>query len=1042
MERSLVSLRSLRPLAGSLLPTPPSGTVIKVRSLDADPLKYPRIQSLYQDCAMSSGGAFHEAPGKDWWRMRGGVDLVKALAITVDVDLKAHPTLGAALGLPQDQIKKALYRLTQAQIEQAIEVTGFFAAAMDGAADLGFPAEPNRLVFTGHGCCMIYWLDDQSGWVDPHRGSGMSRDRIKAVVNAIHAQRDELGLWWWDAEAKDVGTRIFPLPGEFHRNCGDPRFEPLGKWIELRSDHDRVETGWLEGLERRFPPAAKETKRSSGRKPPGGSPAAAAAPKPAPEPKGWSFSAWTPEMAPFELELNGRGRCPKCDSKDALRKLEPLIHLCFKCRTRFLERGPTMNHAQVEPSPPPPEGGVIEISTDERGYALFPDESPEVVIIKTGTGSGKTHYMAQRAAQWKAKNGAPDELVHPHERWTVLGLAPTKNLATQAAARWGIPYSGANDSRRFEHGSATTCFAGLNTFAAEATPEDLARCLLIIDELEPQCRQVVGMIKGSRAADSHAKLAYILAHAGAVIIGDAHSAEPTAQMLSHANVWRQIKNKPPRSPVIWTSKSHRYQIRFINADDGINRKNNAERKASSYSRHLDLIRHEISEGMRLAVFCASKYIAMALHESLESIFPERSGYCVVGGKGTEEVQDLSQRALTADWLIYTTAMSTGVSYDVPQHYHGTHVLTESGFEYLTGPAIEQAIHRVRKPITPTITISGAWTELQDETWLADPKQILAKKAHKEGLAKSLADRLTEIYKASRRRDLLHMEQLAVTQATALAGDVRSGLHAVLAWLNQRHDFTLYDVPDEVEVGMISFVSDACKRIKDEEASDTASKAVLKPWQRDHVLARGHRNEDERRRLNKTLAVDMYGQAYETMEEKKKSNTTRRHLFSSLEEEVIIAARVKAMLGDPKGGLVQAIKSDEKRNRHATFVVSERFVARAGAVWRALTEIYASADEGASEWAITHALACKIVDCVKKSHASTALGWLHYTDGGVDDVSRILKLAGIKLSNRRTGEGNGREHFLKRASVDEIFKLAEEEHQRLMQLEYKEEQRFF
>jgi hypothetical protein len=1030
MYRKPESMIHLRPLAGSLLPAPPSGSVIKVRGLDATD---ERLMRRYPACAMSAGGAFHQVAGEEWNRMSAMLDLVKILAITVDVDLKAHPMLGAALGLPQDQIKKALYGLTQAQIEQAIKVTDFYDAAMDGAADLGFPAEPNRLVFTGHGCCMIYWLDDQSGWADPHRGSGMSKDRIKAVVNTIHEQHSELGLWWWDDKAKDVGTRIFPLPGEFHRNCGDPRFEPLGKWVELRSAHDRVETGWLEELERRFPPVPEKAKRSSGRKSSSRAPAAAEVTRSEPKPKGWSYSDWTPEMAPFELELNGRGSCPK---------LEPLIHLCFKCGTKFLKRDPDVVRLQAEPPAPEHEGGVVEILTDERGYALFPDESPEVVVIKTGTGSGKTHYMAQRADQWRARNGAPDELVEPQDRWTVLGLAPTKNLATQAAARWGIPYAGANDSRRFHHGSATTCFAAVSTFAAGCVPEDLARCLVIIDELEPQCRQVVSMLKGSRSTDSHSMLTYILAHAGAVIIGDAHASEVTAQILEHANIKRRFKNKSPRAFSTWTAPRKRYEIRYVNPVDEVNRSDNAERKASSYGQHLDLIRHELSLGMRPAIFCASKYIAMALHEVLGSVFPERTGYCVVGGKGTDEYQDLSQEALTADWLIYTTAMSTGVSYDVPGHYSGTHVILEQGFGYLTGPVIEQAIHRVRKPITPTITISGVWTELQDHSWMADPQQVLLRAARKETTCRDLAERLAEIGKRSKRRDAFDMEQLALTQATALASDVRHGLKAVLAWLELHHDFTFYDLPDEVDVGMRALVSEACKRIKDEEAADTAEQVPLKPWQRDQVMARGHRNENERRRLNKTLAVDLYGDAYDGLAVGRKVKTTRRHLFSSLEEEVIIAARVKAMVEDPSVGIIKTLKSDEKRNRHSTFVVSERFSSRVGAVWRVLREIFDSGDPSASSWEITPELAERIIFKVKSGHSGSVLGWLHYATDHIDSLRRILKYAGIKLSNKRTGEGNERAHLLKRSSVDEIFALAEEEHRRLIAVEYQEDQTFF
>jgi hypothetical protein len=1009
--------------------------VAKIRGFES---KSPRMRELYPDPAFSSGGAFKEAPGEDWWRMRG-VDLVKAVAITVDVDIKNFPPLSAALGLSAEEVKASLYNSTQDEVEELIEKSGFYASAIAEAAATGFPSQPNRLVFTGHGCCMIYWLDPESGWVDPLKGSGLSWSRVKATIFELHEKREELGLWWWDEQAKDVGTRLFPLPGEFHRECGDPRFEPNGKWVGLRASHDRIETGWLEGLERRFPAPEAKPKRDykrGGDRPPKAAPAAPGAASPT----SWTHEDWTPDMEPLSLEIGGRGPCPKCGSDDALRKFEPLRHTCFKCKTRFLKIDADLLRLQQTPMEAPTlvaGGGELLIPSDERGYAVFPSQSPEVVVIKTGTGSGKTHYMALRAKEWMDLNGAPDWAVHPQDRWTVLGLAPTKNLATQAAARWGIPYAGANDSLRYEHGSAVTCFAAVSGFASSAVPEDLGRTLVIIDELEPQCRQVVSMLKGQRAADSHAKLAYILAHAGAVIIGDAHAGEVTAQVLEHANVYRKIKNKEPRTFSTWTSPPRRYGFRYVSGAP-----EDSKTQASSYSQHLDLIRHEVSLHMRPAIFCASKYIAMALHETLSSVFLEKRGYCVVGGKGTDEYQDLSQSALTADWLIFTTAMSTGVSYDVPGHYHGTHVILEQGFAYLTGPVIEQAIHRVRKPITSTITISGNWTDLRDHLWMADPEQVLKRASRKEVACRALSKRLAGIGAQSRRQGRLDIEQLAVTQATALASDVRCGLKAVLAWLKLRHDFVFYDLPDDVDVGMRALVSEASKRIKDEEAADTAEQVPLKPWQVDRVLHRGHKDEQERRQLNKTLAVNLYGDAYDGLAKGRKAKTTRRHLFSSLEEEVIIAARVKAMLNSPKAGAVKVVQSDEKRNRYTSFVVSERFASRVGAVWRALRMIFDSAEESASSWPLRDNLLEAIVTQVRQGHSGAILGWVHMSEDHLGSVRKILKYAGIRVSNKRTGDGNERCHFLKRSSIDAIFTLAEEEHRRLVSMEYQEDETFF
>jgi hypothetical protein len=114
----------------------------------------------------------------------------------------------------------------------------------------------------------------------------------------------------------------------------------------------------------------------------------------------------------------------------------------------------------------------------------------------------------------------------------------------------------------------------------------------------------------------------------------------------------------------------------------------------------------------------------------------------------------------------------------------------------------------------------------------------------------------------------------------------------------------------------------------------------------------------------------------------------------------------------------------------------------GAVWRALRVIFDSAEESSTSWPMTDNLLESIVIQIRQGHSGTILGWLHQTEHHLNSVKKILKYAGIKLTNKRTGDGNGRCHFLKRSSVDDIFALAEEEHRRLIAMEYQEDDSFF
>ena len=151
------------------------------------------------------------APGK----MRVA-NLSKATAVTIDCDFCDFPALLAMYGLePSEEsrkvVKGSLYALSEMEVRSMMDGMGFIPQAINGLCALGFPVAPNRVLYTGHGVNLIYWLPESIGWNDD---SEWNLKRVKSIFSRLVEQHTP---WFIDPSAKDVGTRIFPIPGHPHR---------------------------------------------------------------------------------------------------------------------------------------------------------------------------------------------------------------------------------------------------------------------------------------------------------------------------------------------------------------------------------------------------------------------------------------------------------------------------------------------------------------------------------------------------------------------------------------------------------------------------------------------------------------------------------------------------------------------------------------------------------------------------------------------------------------------------------------------------------
>jgi len=572
-----------------------------------------------------------------------------------------QPELLAEWQCDRNEAKARLYAMSQSEVIDLMESLDFLNNAIDAAHAAGLPPEPNRVLFTGHGACFLYWLSDDEGWTDAGTGNGWTPTRMKEAVKRWHAGEGS-ALWWWDSAAKDIGTRIFPLPGECHRERGhDGQFE-WGKTIfTLDEGHDTVTplTPWFEALEAKYPAPQKRSRKTA----PKAKKARVTTPD---DDRPWTTKAWKDEWdGEFALDIDGRGACPLCDTDSGLRRMEANRYACFHCRTQMPKVNRNfsiaLDFSSFEPEPDEPTD-PNHIQLDANGRALWPDLVPKHALLKARTGAGKTWLMEREKDRWLSGN-TPDTFrgCWRTER-RVIAVSPYNSLAAALAERLNTTHATPDSKVNWRSGSCSTTFASLARVLDGMTPTTLANTMLLLDESEQMLQQLQGMLDGETARQTYSTLTFALAYAGRVILADAHASKGTELLIEQVNVVRAEKGLPPITFTTWHTDDHDFEFRAVLPVERTSRSGSVYTVQSAHRRHLNAIDAAVTAGKRLAVVYFSKGGAQALGARLAQEHPTKSVRVIVGGRGYKEQHDFSESSLKHNVLVYNIAMGTGVSF--------------------------------------------------------------------------------------------------------------------------------------------------------------------------------------------------------------------------------------------------------------------------------------------------------------------------------------------------------------------------------------------
>ena len=958
-------------IAASLLPPVPDGLLVRARHLAGTECR--------QD--FTCGGFFKADSPR--WRMRQ-MDLAKASALTIDVD--TYDWAGAAEYGPDRQTRKQNMRAATAEhVLDWMKRHQFIQRVHQLAADVGLPDTPNRTIFTGQGLCLVYWLEDDLGWPDKK----WSASDMKAVIKRFHEQTD---FWWWDSSAKDVGTRIFPIVGGRHRDTG--------KRVRLLQSRDNVVPlrPWFQKLAKDYPVQMKSKRPRPSAQPRQKGPAAVGS---------WTQVIWNPILH-TSLAMGERAPCPSCHGS-GYKRLAADHYSCFSCRTQF-KIIPTSQVASARPAP--------NVSTDQNGHAIWPATTPSHLVNTARTGTGKTKLM-EREVQLHLTPGAT------HRR--VLAIAPTIALAGSLAQRLGLPHGDASTSIRLAQTSLVTCFAGLESKSWGIRESILKNTYLMMDEVETCLSQLLGMFSdGERARRAYNLLIHITAHAGRVMLADAHAGPVTAQFLKDVKAYCQAKDISPPTWDRWVTAPHVHSFQYVSPAMALKTDGTQKTVRTSDHQHKGLISQKLKEGKRLAIYIPGREAALGMSRQIQKDHPDLSVVCVVGQKGTHEGNDLSQTALTADVLIYNNAMSTGVSFDIKHHYDEIHMLLGRG-SITDSIHVEQAVHRVRHPRSHRVFISGnISTPITDWRTRASGQLDAAIRRYDAGCA--IAKRSTGFNLAGDWTCSDESRRLARLQAAILAGRYARGLRWALTYLAQNHDFQ--PVGGETDDRFSRGAADERDAERMEEAEAIATSQPLSDAQMERCDTVGPATTAEWNQWQAGKLGKMYGAQFEDAGEGKRAQLAMDTRHQKLWPRVKCFALVRCIMA---GHYDLAVQSDARSNARQT-VMTHQFSLPAARIVNAVLESWKTCRTGNGRIYITEADARRAITAampyIREAAMAPRADW---NESPFKQIQSLLKLAGLKLRHvqKRVEGQRVREYFMAECDLDEIWNLSSERYFSLM-----------
>ena len=957
-----MSNRHRQYIAESLLPQSSAAGVVRVRHLDGKKTRQ----------WFTAGGFFSTTSSK----MRQA-DLVKACALTVDVD--AYDWNGAASwGPDRASRKQAMRDASEEAVRAWMAREGFVDVVKAQAASVGLP-RPNRILFTGQGLNIVYWIEDAIGWTE--RGD-WKVDRMKATIKRFHAARPD--LWFWDSSAKDLGTRIFPLPSLPHRDTG--------KIVRVLESNDQVAPlqGWFESLEEAYPIPKKVKK------------APRSANKTKKKSTTTSSGAWTTTIHDGRVhesfDVGGRGTCSICDGS-GYRRLDEEHYSCFSCRTHF----------RVVPRaarPTAPDGATV-IPLDDNGRAKWPDTVPDRLINGAATGAGKTWLMRKVRDEW---------LTGSHRR--VIAVAPTLALAENLSSRLELDHADARSNRTWRNGSLVTCFAGLVAKSAGMREDQLAGTYILVDEVESSLLQLFGMLSGERARETYNVFVDLVAGAGRVFLADAHVGAVTRRFLADVDAYRAARGKPPLDFEKWTTEKKRFEFRYISATTRRTRKGDEVLVRSSDAQHKGLIFERLEEGKKLALYVPGRDAALGFGRAIRSRFPAMKIATVVGSTSRENENDLSVAGLTADVLIFNNAMSTGVSYDV-EHYDEVHLLLSRG-TVADGISVEQASHRIRRPCSKTIFVSGSVSDVVDD-WRTTPD------GHLRAAAARFAAATVDVHKWSGLRLAgdyycsAESRRLAQMQATIVASRFARGYRWIVYYLAARHTFV--DGVGSTNDAFVDATRSAAAAVRVETSRAIAAAIPLPDAVAERVDARGPDTEDEYRSLEARRVQRAFGSAYDGADSDERVELVHGFRHRKLATKARTFAAVSLLLEDDSDLRRQLATAEVSRNARETIMSAALVIPAARIVVELLRALgtRGATDDGrlyvprdAARDAIED-----VVETVERYGTPLRSDWRR---SPIRAVQGLLAPSGLKLRSVRSGSG-ARQWFLANADVVDMRRIA-------------------
>ena len=949
--------------AAALLPSIPDGLTVKTRHLKGQKGWVP----------MTCAGFFKQ--GSKRMTM---AELGKAAALTIDVDPYDWQGAAERWGDTRKVRKAAMRAASVDDLDDWLTATDLLGMVVAEAAAAGLPAQPNRVVMTGQGYCLIYWLPADLGWV----GGSWAPDQMKSALKRW--MKSAAAPWWWDDSAKDVGTRIFPLPGVGHRDTGKP--------VRLLHQHDHIDAArmlsFFEQIDAAHPAdlPRKAKKRSLPRK--------ARQPQQQQQ-KRWVYRQWMPSYP--VLPVGERSPCPLC-AGSGYKRMDAEHYSCFSCCTRFT----------IAPDPDDVWPDATVLPLDALGRAQWPAAPPRLVN-RARTGAGKTWLMQQLVKQWHAPG--------LHQR-RVLAISPTIALAQQLADRLDLAHADSTSGLHLGKQSLACCFASIRKKAAGLQPIQLSTTYVMVDEIESCLQQLLGMLAGDAARETYNLLIFCLAHAGSVMLADAHAGPCTKRLLADVAAYRLRSGALPGAWDVWKTSPHCHQLEYVPALTRTTAKGKTVTVSSSDAEHKGLLLKQLSDGEKLAVYIPGREAALGFADVVRRRWPDRRVVAVVGSKSHETRADLSQSALTADVLVYNNAMATGVSFDLPEHYDRVHVLLGRG-AVTTALHVEQAAHRIRKPRHQVITISGYLSEPVTD-WRADVA----------GQVKEAEDRLAagDYALTSIRKGLTlasdwmmsdDSQRLGWMQATVLASAYQHGLRWVVPWLGSRHQLT--DCPGSINPDFTRAISDAKAARDAAEALAIAAAPPLSDMDVERVEAHGADTDDEYHQWKAAVFEGIYGAGYTTSTTADRADIahrTKRQQWAARTR--VFAAALCIAAGEEDKLAVAEVKASKRK----TFMTAAPAIPRARCL-AVLMQALAQMPVQAGRRYISTAQ-CRTL-------LRIAAPWMKV--GGIKrradarskpfaQLQQLLRFGGVKLQSiRPAGSNRERIYFLDDATMDAQTRLA-------------------